>query len=74
MTDQEKAQMMREEIAALSKILEEEGLMSVGYRGQPVAHPALAQRRATMALLYKVETRIRMLEEADTELEDFLGE
>lgn len=74
MTDAEKAEMLRDEIAGLSAILKAEGYMAEGYKGQPVAHPALAQRRASLRLLYVIEARMAKADALDEELDAFLSE
>jgi replication fork clamp-binding protein CrfC len=73
-TDAEKAQMLRDEIAQLTTILDAEGYMAKGYKGQPVAHPALAQRRASLRVLYAIEARIAKTDDLDDELDAFLSE
>ena len=50
--------MLKSEIEQLSDILDRDGLMSVGSQGQPVAHPAVGQRHAAIALLHKLEARV----------------
>lgn len=74
MTDEQKAEMLRAEIEALSAIVDAEGYMAEGYKGQPVAHPALAQRRASLRLLYAIEARMAKADDLDEELEAFLSE
>ena len=73
MTDAEKCEMLRNEVAGLSTILDTEGYMAEGYKGQPVAHPALAQRRASLRLLYVIEARMAKTDALDDELEAFLS-
>jgi hypothetical protein len=73
-TDTEKAEMLRAEIEALTAILDAEGYMAEGYKGQPVAHPALAQRRASLRLLYAIESRMAKADALDEELDAFLSE
>lgn len=74
MTDAEKCEMLRDEIAGLTAILTAEGYMAEGYKGQPVAHPALAQRRASLRLLYVIEARIAKADALDDELDAFLSD
>jgi hypothetical protein len=49
---------LKAEIDELSDILAKDGFMSVGYKGQPVAHPAVAARHAAIALLHKLEAQL----------------
>ena len=65
--------MLRGEIAQLTTILDAEGYASEGYKGQPTAHWALAQRRASLRLLYVIEARIARTDSLDDELEAFLS-
>ncbi len=74
MSDAEMAAMLREEIASLTAILNAEGLVCEGHNGQPVAHWALAQRRASTRLLHVIQNRMAKNTEADEELEAFLAE
>lgn len=68
----ERIAMLKEEIEALSDLLRHEGLMTVGSQGQPVAHPALAQRHTAIALLHKLESRLTDEPETDP-LADFMA-
>lgn len=54
----ERIEALKSEVAALTAILDRDGLMSTGYNGQVVAHPAVAQRHAGLALLHKLEARL----------------
>lgn len=66
--------MLRAEIHDLTRILDAEGLVSLGASGQERSHWALAQRRASLRLLYAVQRRIDLEDQADRELEAFLNE
>lgn len=68
----ERIAMLLEEIAALSTILKSEGLIASGSQGQPVAHPALTQRHAAIALLHKLEAKLPEVPDADP-LDEFDG-
>lgn len=63
---------LREEIAELNKVLAADGLQVRGSMGQPVAHWALAQRRASMRLLHVILAKQKKEDDADAELEAFL--
>lgn len=51
--DAERA-MLREEIAALTDLIERRGITATGSRGQTVLNPALAARRAAIESLRKL--------------------
>lgn len=49
---------LKEEIVALTQLIKDEGYIALGSQGQQVAHPAVTQRHAAIALLHKLETRL----------------
>lgn len=51
-------QALRDEIDLCSDILKQDGFLSYGSKGQPVAHPLIAARHAAMTILYKLESQL----------------
>jgi len=68
----DRIEMLREEIAALTAIIKAEGFVSTGSQGQPVAHPAVTQRHAAIALLHKLEAKLPDVPDVDP-LDEFLS-
>lgn len=65
MTLQERVELLRQEVADITKVLEASGYEIISRTGEVRAHPLVRERHAALALLYRLEAKL------PDEVEDF---